>query len=264
MTDKMKVNEERHQLVVKSNDLVRGTNELVKEATSDLSVSEMKLLHYLISKVDSVNDKNFDFIEFSVIEYADVIGMNYSGKNYTDVKKNIMDLKRRAYWVTSPDNPFEEFTFAWIDYAKINKGNGVIKVKLHSTLKEYLLNIKKNFTQYELDEVLALDKKYTFRLFEILLSHSHNYKKHTYSISISELRELLGVEDSYEQYRDFRKYVLEAAVDEINSFTSMNVSFETERKGKYASAIKFHIEQKSKMNEIRAAAANRRERLNKK
>lgn len=74
-------------------------------------------------------------------------------------------------------------------------------------------------------------------------------KKISWTIELDELKHKLMVENvkSYENYKDFRKKVLEVSQKEINELTDISIYFEPVTKGRKTEKVKFTITMKSPM-----------------
>ena len=64
--------------------------------------------------------------------------------------------------------------------------------------------------------------------------------------SIDELRSLLGVADKYEDWRNFKRIVLDKIKKEINKHTSIKMTFTTERDGRKVVGVIFNFQIKKK------------------
>jgi plasmid replication initiation protein len=115
---------------------------------------------------------------------------------------------------------------------------------LSRSLRDYLIGLTKNFTQYELYNILALKSKYSIRLFELFKSYSYQKRK---EFPIDTLKELLYA-SNYVKFGDFRRRVLEPAIEEINEYTELTISYETIHKGKKVIAVKFIINRKEALD----------------
>ena len=64
---------------------------------------------------------------------------------------------------------------------------------------------------------------------------------------MSELKKILMVEDikSYDRFPDFRRKVLEIAIEEINEHTDIDLTMETITKGRKVVQVRFCISSKS-------------------
>ncbi|MCT4423098.1 RepB family plasmid replication initiator protein, partial [Lactococcus cremoris] len=64
------------------------------------------------------------------------------------------------------------------------------------------------------------------------------------SILVKELRIMSDTVNEYKDFRNFDKWVLKKPIEEINKYTSFNVSYEKIKKGRSIDNIVFHIEKK--------------------
>ena len=240
---------ERYELVVKSNELLRNTR-------YTLNTTEQKLLVYIISMIKP-EDKQFKEVEISVVEYCRLAGIETnSGNIYNYIKGQIQILANKSWWI--PVNDKKEILFRWIDKASIEKGSGIIKIKLHDNLKPYLLDIRSNFTKYELINVLTLRSKYAIRLYELFKSYLWQQR---WEVDVEGLKNLLNVTDKYKQFKEFKRSLLIPAIKEINDFTDLSINFEPVKQGKYIKGIRFFIEEKQGYQLAMDLMFNRKDRL---
>ena len=132
----------------------------------------------------------------------------------------------------------------WIEKPYIDDNSGIIQIKLDADMKPYLLQLKENFTKYELLWTLNFKSKYTIRLYELIKSiHYHDVYAYEKEFDIDELRRMLGAE-TYKTYQTFKTRVLEPAIAEINGYSDKNVEYEPIKKGRAISKIKRLISSK--------------------
>lgn len=228
---KMEISQQRRYTIVKS-------NELIQKARYDLSISELKTLAYIFSKIKPT-DKELQDYTFSIKEYCQVCGIDYTnGANYLYIKKNIKSLRDKSFWLM--DENGNEVLVGWLSKARINKGSGKITVKLDEDIQKYVVGLFDNFTQYELLSTLPMKSSYSFRIYELLKSYAWT-KHHTFDID--DLKNKLAAAN-YVNFKDFRKYVLEIATREINLYTDIEINWEPITKGRKVVQVKFNIKQR--------------------
>ena len=230
LLSRQELTNDRRELVVKSNEIIRSSR-------YSLNTTEQKILIYIISQIRA-DDKEFREVDLSVQEYAKLAGIEINGKVYSRIKEHIQELADKSWWIPVSDK--KDILFRWIDLAEIEKGSGVIRIKLHSSLKPYLLELRENFTKYELINVLVLKSKYAIRLYELLKSYLW---KGSWEVNIKELRSVLEVEDKYTEFKEFKRRIIVPAVNEINKYTDLDVKYSTIKKGKEVSKLLFTIEE---------------------
>ena len=248
INERKEIREARNELVVKHNDLLR-------KSRYTLSANEQKIIIYLISKINT-DDKELKEIEINILDFCKVIGIEINGDAYNRVKETIKSLADKSWWLTFTEK--KETLFRWINEAEIEKGNGIIKLQLSNHLKPYLLELKQNFTKYELINILSLRSKYSIRLYELLKSYLW---QGGWQVSVKEIRELLETEGKYKEFKDFRKRVLNPAIEEINGYTDLQIEISTLKRGKSISHLHFKIDEKTGYQMTIDMIMNRNERL---
>ena len=156
---------DRDKMVVKA-------NELIQKSRFSLSMQQQKIVLYLISQIN-YGDEDFKEYEFDIQDFCRVCGIDHtSGKNYDDLKEQIKAIRDKSIWGLTVGG--EETTLAWIEKPYINRGSGKIRIRLDRDMKPFLLQLKQNFTRYEIINVLAMKSKYSIRLYELVKSiHFH-------------------------------------------------------------------------------------------
>lgn len=234
--------EMRNKTVVKSNDLIQ-------KSRFSLSLQQQKIILCLISQITPY-DEDFKLYEFSIIDFCKACGIDYrSGNNYRDLKTAVKEIADKSLWATLDNG--EETILRWIEKPYINKDDGVIKIKLDRDMMPFLLQLKQNFTQYEIIWTLHFKSKYSIRLYELVKSiHYYDLSPYIKRYTVDELKILLDGEN-YTEYRDFKRRVLVPAVDEINQYSDKTVSLEEVRKGRKVLAIDLTISSKDSLEAVK-------------
>ena len=235
-TPERKMMELRNYKVVKSNDLIQ-------KSRFNLSLQEQKIILYLISKVKPEDTELKEYI-FEIRDFCKICGLETdSGKNYKDIKQTLKSLRDKSIWITLEDG--SETTLSWIDKITINKNNGSIKIKIDDMMKPYLIHLQRHFTSYELLYTLAMRSQYSIRLYEILKSYA--YKKNKI-FDIEDLKRTLSAEN-YTRFPDFKRYVLDIAVREMNEFSDLAIAYELIKESRRYAKINFSIQIKKNMQD---------------
>ena len=224
------------QLVVKG-------NELIQQKRYSLTAIQQKFLAYVISRIKP-DDTIDTMYEIRVEDFCAITGIDKT-YFYDEFIRMIDKFDESSFWVDTKD---ELYKFRWFNDTRYIKGAGKVELYLSRSLKDYLIGLLGNFTQYELYNVMALHSKYAIRLFELFKSYQY---QHTKRFDIDELKHLLYAE-KYKNYKDFRKRVLEPAIKEINEYTEISVVLEPIYKGKKVIEVKFIIELKEPLDRYKA------------
>lgn len=114
-------------------------------------------------------------------------------------------------------------TSSWLASAEYKNGEGIMLLTFSPKLKPYLLQLKKAFTSYRLNNILSLKSAYSIRLYELLKKWQYLNK---WECSIENLKEKFGIEqDKYKLYGHFKARVVEPAVKELNEKTDIQISY---------------------------------------
>lgn len=221
-----------------------------------LSLQQQKIMFFLTSRIQPY-DEDFKEYTFKTVDFCRVCGLDsVGGHSYETIKDSIQALADKSVWVKKNDDEKDdtEILLRFIEKAEVSKDNGTIKVVISDDMKPYLLQLRKNYTSFELLYTLRFKRKASPRLYEILKSrHYDKLKPYLYEITVEQLRELLDADDkgTYKEYRYFNKMVIKPAVKEINEQTDITVTYTPKRNGKNIESLIFTIETKPPIERLR-------------
>lgn len=218
-------------------------NSIIQKSRYKLSIAEQRTIAYICSMIKPIEEGEQFQLEytFDIRKYCWICGLNYgSGKNYSDIKAILQNLSDKSMWLKQGD---EEILVRWLAKVRTNKQKGTVHIKVDEDLVPYLFGLKQQFTQYQLLDILAMKSAYSIRIYELLKSYAGLKKK---VFELDDLKKKLMVEDisSYNRFPDFRRKVLDVAINEINNLTALNVSYEPVSKGRKVIKIEFHMNMK--------------------
>lgn len=224
-------------------------NELIQKSRFSLSLQQQKIVLYLIAQILPFDD-DFKLYEFSIQEFCRVCGIDEtSGGNYKILKDAIKEIRDKSIWIKLADG--RETTLAWIEKPYIDSGSGVIQIRLDEDMRPFLLQLKKNFTSYELLWTLHFKSKYTIRLYELVKSiHFHELESYTREFFLEDLKRMLGAE-TYKTYQAFKERVLIRAVQEINEYSDKILSYDAIKSGRAVAKIRFTVSSKDSIETLR-------------
>lgn len=259
--EKIEILKTREYQVVKGNDLVLKTR-------YDFTLNEQKTLAYICSMIkpvtalDRVNGGLFilDY-EFEILDYIRILGLEDNGKLYNEIKAILKGLRDRSIWITLEDG--SETTVGWLSKVWTNKRSGKAKVRLDEDLVPYLFDLREKYLSYGLKNILCMKSQYSIRVYEILKAYydlkigqtDHRTKAEklkkpksiTWTVELDELKKQLMVDKikTYNNFKDFRKKVLEISQREINELTDIKIDFEPVLKGRKTIKVNFTITSKN-------------------
>lgn len=217
-------------------DLVKKHNELARARIDIDSVQASKILASLIA---CIHTNDIEFKKSYCIAVKDILP-DLGGGNYRQIK-NICDDLRKAGVAFEDRDPFGDITYITASFfSRVNYNKGIIEASFSSDpiISNCLLELRKKFTEYRLDEYLKLPSIYSQRMFEILKSWSKN--KEPILIELSKLNRILNTPISFRKdFKEFRIYVLEKSYKDIHKHTSLKYEWEPIKVGRSVEKIQF-------------------------
>src|SRR5690625_2141532 len=126
----------------------------------------------------------------------------------------------------------------WVSHVGYMEGEGTIELSFAPKVQPLLCELKNRFTAYNLEALSELTSAYAIRLYELLIAWKSTGR--TPKITIEDFREKLGIKnDKYSRMTDFKRWVLDAAIEQINTHTDIKASYEQHKKGRRIAAFSF-------------------------
>ena len=223
-------------LIVKSNALI--------EASYSLDAVEQRVILLAILEARALN------IEIGLGTRIKVYASNYANTYgiskdmaYKAMKKAVLGLHQAEFrWSEMTPKGVKHTHSRFTDTITYCEGEGCIELIFGSQVIPQIIDLKKLFTSYEIEQTRNLNR-YGLRLYELLIRWRATGKA---KISLNDLRNALGVlDDEYQTMSNFKNRVLDVAVSEINENTDITTSYEQHKQGRKIIGFTFTIKQKS-------------------
>jgi plasmid replication initiation protein len=134
-------------------------------------------------------------------------------------------------------------TSRWVSQIAYVDNSATVELIFAPAIIPLVTRLEEQFTSYELKQVSGLSSAYAIRLYEVLIAWRSTGK--TPVIELSDFRQKLGVlETEYKRMYDFKKYVLDLAIKQINKHTDITVKVEQHKTGRTISGFSFKFKQK--------------------
>ena len=131
----------------------------------------------------------------------------------------------------------------WVSQISYIESAASVELIFAPAVVPLITRLEEHFTSYELEQVKDLNSAYAVRLYELLVAW--RTKGQTPIIPLTEFRQKLGVlPDEYWRMFDFKKRVLDLAVDQINTNTDIKVTYEQHKTGRNVTGFSFSFKQK--------------------
>ena len=227
-------------LIVKDNALL--------EASHKLSEVEQRLILLAILKArklcDTIDQLIDNELEIHASEYMNAFDVNKT-TSYRALKSAVLglfDAKWGYRYINNSGNVAVRYE-RFIQSAEYVEKEAIVKFTFAKAIVPMLVELERNFTSYEIKQVANLQSRYAMRLYEMLVQFrsTKNLK-----ISLSDLRFRLGLlETEYETMSNFKKYVLDLAVDQINKNTNLKVKYTQKKRGRIIESFEFTFTEKT-------------------
>lgn len=218
---------------------VAESNDLITKARHDLTARELKIMDYVISKIQPT-DSGLITINTSMYELTRVLKLKTSGRTYSQIAQNLEDMRAKSIKIYNENERSITMT-GWFERAKVWE-NGKIELKINEDFSPYLIDLKKNYTQYLLIDTIKLKSKYSILLYKLMREADKDKGK---SIAIlqgtpEEFKAWLGAPEDYE-YKDLKRNILKKAVEEINlKIDDMDLEILQGRYGRKVVQVEIH------------------------
>jgi hypothetical protein len=217
---------------VNQNKFVTKSNKLI-EANYKLGVVEQKVILCLASNIQPT-DSDFKTYTLPIKEFTNLLGLKGKPK-YTELRKITKDLMQKVFEIRINKKVIQ---VAWLSYVAYNESEGTIDIRFDPFLRPYLLELKREFTSYKLENVVQLKSSYAIRIYELLKQYEKLQER---TFFLHELRALLGVKDIYPAYGNFKQRVLLPAQKELRKKTDISFELEEIKNGHRVEKINFII-----------------------
>ena len=238
--------------IVEHNDLITSVAKMDKVP--------LKIFELAVSCIDTENLPKDNIIYLSKAELFTFFDVSDNGR-HTRFKEAIEKMQKQAFFEIKEvkGKGYNVKSIVPIPYVEWNSYNDMVTLQFQPQIMPYLIDLKKNFTQYALSDVMELNSKYSIILYKWLSMNYNQYEHYSVkggrrteqvesyrnpSILVKELRIMSDTVNEYKDFRNFDKWVLKKPIEEINKYTSFNVSYEKIKKGRSIDNIVFHIEKK--------------------
>lgn len=231
------------EVLENKNNIVKKHNDLVNKARFSLSEQSIKLLSILISMIRK-DDETFQEYVIKVSDFAELKG-SVSKKNNEYVRQIIDELL---------SNPIRigDLQANFIASAEYKNGEATAIFEISQRMKPYLLQLRKDFMAYNINDILSLKSSYVIRFYELVYKEWKQYKRYnkeaksyTFDIDLEELRELFEIPKSY-QYCHLKERVIEKAKAQFTEKTNIKFTYEEYKIGRKVTRIKITVKDNNK------------------
>ena len=229
-------------LVVKDNALIEASHKLSEVEQRLILLAILKAREFCNS-IEELKDKE---LVIHASDYIQAFGVDRDA-GYKSLKKAVLGLFEAKWgyrFINSKGNVevrYERFTQS----AVYVENEATVKFMFANAIIPMLVELERNFTSYEIEQVANLQSRYAMRLYECLIRFKGSK---TLTINLDDLRFRFGLLDNeYKAMGDFKRFVLDLAVKQINSNTDITVKYDQHKQGRAITGFTFKFKQKAKV-----------------
>ena len=235
--------DEKKRLVCKSNHLV--------EASYRLSLYEQRLVLTAITQVrrdQPVTDEQIYFVSAADVAQQSGVDVNAAYKYTRRAMQRLFERKLTATVLdesAAGDGEVKKGrkrTFRWIQTMEEDVPAGLVGIRFSKEILPYLSQLKEQFTQYALADVGKMTSVYGIRLYELLVQWKSRGSR---TVSIEWLRTAFDLGDRHKALSDFKKVVINPAIQQVNDHSPLVVRCSQKKTGRKVTHFTFTFEKKS-------------------
>ena len=228
------------KLVVKDNALIQAsyTLDTVEQRLILLAIAEARETGHGISENSLLEVHASSYINtFNVEKHTAYTVLREASKSLFDRYVTYHDINPK----TGKDRSFH---CRWVDKIGYEQQSGIVFLRFTQDIVPLITRLEENFTKYELQQVSKLTSSYAIRLYELLIQWRSSGKTPIFDLYSFRLQ--LGVEENqYKTMSNFKTYVLDFALKQVNELTDITVQCSQHKKGRSISGFSFFFKQKT-------------------
>jgi len=216
----------------------------VVEASYKLTLNELRVILACIGQVDSVRELSAtDEFELSAKDFAKLFAVSENRAYHAllDVTETLFNR------YVAVDNPYpnrprvKRLKMRWISSIEYLSDEAKISLCFSQKILPFLSELKHTFTPYKLEYIGKMTSVYGIRLYELLMQWQSTGKR---EVEIDWLKKQFQIEEGYERMFDFKKYVIDPAIKDINNYSNLQVDWTQRKTGRVVTHLIFEFSEK--------------------
>lgn len=219
-------------------------------ASHGLTLAEKRIVMIAVSKLDSraalpTPGKAVPTTKITAAEYAELAGCESSAA-YEAMQEAAKHLYNRSIMMFEPSfkrgrkrigDAGTVTQMRWCGRATYEKQAAWIEIAWWPEIVPHLLNLKKNFTKYQLHQASALRSIYSWRMLELL----SRFRQTGYAdYTIEDFATSMGATEKQRQdFNNLRRRMIEPAVKELKEKDGWDIDWEPVRSGRKVTSLRF-------------------------
>lgn len=229
------------ELVVKDNALIQASY------TLDLVEQRLMLLAIMEARETGKGIAPDSLLQIHAHSYAEHFDVNKETAYAVmkDASKGLFDRYVTYHDKNPKTGKDRSFHCRWVDKIGYEKDTGIVYLRFTHDVVPLITRLEQQFTSYDIEQISSLNSTYAIRLYELLIQWRSVGK--TPLFDLQQFRQQLGVEPvQYKTMSNFKKYVLDFAVQQVNEHTDITVKYDQHKQGRIITGFTFNFKVKAK------------------
>lgn len=203
----------------------------------DWSADELCLLDAYLTRMNPQKPDG-EKVRFTLKEYANLLGV--SDLSYEQIELCTRKFLGNIVTINYKEK-FEMYSLFSSALCYKDENQYIIELNCSDQIKESFFSMAKNSSiKSQLQSMVRMSKQYSIRLYCLLIDMIDIPRDEQKTFGIEELRTQLGIKPgTYEEFKIFKRDVLEPVVKEINQVSNLNVAYICMKSGHKCTSIKF-------------------------
>ena len=222
---------------------VSMSNSLIR-AAHGLTLGEKRIIVSILSQIDSKRRPKIDEMpsfRLSAIDFADTfsIDTNTAYTQLTQASKKLLNrqiLFHDPAWIRK-GKPLVLTRMNWLASVKYHDGQGWIEMVFNPQMLPHVMDLRKNFTSYKLQQTSALRSVYSWKLLELLMRfHGTGWAEYTIEDFCASME---ATEKQQSNFNNIKRRIIEPAIKELVSKDNWLIEWKPIKAGRKVTALRF-------------------------
>jgi len=226
------------------NDLVVKSNSLV-EASYRLSLVEQRIILFAVTEARRTEKglSEANELEIQAVDYADMFNVpeNHAYEQLKEAGETLFQRYVVLRGIDPKTGKEDMMKVRWVSSARYVPGAGTIYLRFSHSMVPYITRLEKEFTRYRLEKIADMSSVYAIRLYELLVQWGSVGER---EIELEWLKKTLMVDKDYPRIYDFKKWVIDVAVEQINRCSDLTAIYTQRKTGRTVTHFIFTFKSK--------------------
>lgn len=211
-------------------------------AAQRLSLAEKRIMMYAVGKLDSFKPDGGtagSMVKLVARDYAELFGVdiNTAYEQMQACAETI--ITKQVWWYEEAKRGLKKKQINWLSAAEYYPGEGTVSIWFTEQITPHLLQLKGQFTTYQLAQASALRSAYSWRLLELLSQYASTGWR---QIELDAFHHAMETPEGYKaNFKILRQRVIEPAVTELQDKDGWLIEWTPIKTGRKVTALRFEF-----------------------